>query len=327
MKIHFLILLSLISIFPGHGKDRKTKVYTNPVIQQSTPDPTVLQTPGGIFYLYATENIRNTPIYKSIDLVHWTFVGTAFTDQTRPTFEPEGSIWAPDINYINGKYVLYYAMSRWGGEQTCGIGCATANSPEGPFTDHGPLFRSNEIGVQNSIDPFYIEENDEKYLFWGSFRGLYYIELSPDGLSIRPGSQPTRIAGTAYEAIYIHHRGNYYYLFASTGSCCEGDKSTYTTVVGRSKSLFGPYTDKNGNLMLDNHHEIVVHSSERFAGTGHNAEIITDRKGNDWLLYHAYLRGKSDRGRVLLLDRLQWKDGWPFIKNRIPSNEAKAPVF
>ena len=47
---------------------------------------------------------------------------------------------------------------------TCGIGCAVADSPAGPFTNQGKLFRSNEIGVQNSIDPFYIEENGEKYL-------------------------------------------------------------------------------------------------------------------------------------------------------------------
>jgi len=66
-------------------------------------------------------------------------------------------LWAPDINKIGDKYVLYYSMSVWGGELTCGIGCATADKPEGPFTDHGKMFRSNEINVQNSIDPFYIE--------------------------------------------------------------------------------------------------------------------------------------------------------------------------
>ena len=58
------------------------------------------------------------------------------------------------------------------------------------------------------------EENGEKYLFWGSFRGIYYIELSEDGLHIRPGAKPTQIAGTAYEAVYVHKKGKYYYLFA-----------------------------------------------------------------------------------------------------------------
>src|SRR5690606_7218816 len=88
----------------------KTGTYYNPIIQASLPDPTIVQAKDGNFYLYATEDTRNVPIYRSADLVSWQFVGTAFTDNTRPTFEPNGGIWAPDINYINGKYVLYYSM-------------------------------------------------------------------------------------------------------------------------------------------------------------------------------------------------------------------------
>ncbi|MCL1822248.1 MAG: family 43 glycosylhydrolase, partial [Prolixibacteraceae bacterium] len=184
------------SISHGNGTLQEGKTYKNPVSSQSLPDPTLIKADDGFFYLYATEDTRNTPIYKSSDLVNWEFIGTAFTNATRPNFEPKGGIWAPDINYINGQYVLYYSMSVWGGEWTCGIGVATANSPTGPFSDRGKLFRSNEIGVQNSIDPFYIEDNGEKYLFWGSFRGIYALELSDDGLSIREGAEKRLIAGT-----------------------------------------------------------------------------------------------------------------------------------
>lgn len=104
--------------------------YRNPVLNKSVPDPTIIKAENGSFYIYGTEDIRNTPIYKSDDLVNWEFVGTAFTDDTRPNFEPNGGLWAPDINFINGKYVLYYSMSVWGGEWTCGIGVATADKPE-----------------------------------------------------------------------------------------------------------------------------------------------------------------------------------------------------
>ena len=230
------------------------KNYQNPVVNYSLPDPSVIKGEDGYYYLYATEDIRNLPIHRSKDLVEWEYVGTAFTKGTRPDFEPKGGLWAPDINKIGDKYVLYYSMSVWGGEWTCGIGCATADKPEGPFTDHGKMFRSNEINVQNSIDPFYIEDGGKKYLFWGSFRGIYGIELSDDGLSVRKGAKLRRVAGTAYEGTYIHKKDGYYYFFASIGTCCEGLKSTYTTVVGRSKKLFGPYVDKNGKKMLDNHH-------------------------------------------------------------------------
>ena len=166
----------------------KTK-YNNPVIGRSVPDPTVIRAQDGYFYLYGTEDIHNVPIFRSKNLVKWLYAGTAFTDVTRPSMVPGGGIWAPDINYINGKYVMYYSMSVWGGLETCGIGVASADRPEGPFTDHGKLFISKEIGVLNSIDPFYIEDNGHKYLFWGSFRGVYGIELAEDGLSLKQGAQ------------------------------------------------------------------------------------------------------------------------------------------
>lgn len=300
--------------------------YSNPVIDYSLPDPSIIKGEDGYFYLYATEDIRNLPIHRSKDLVNWEFVGTAFTDATRPDFEPEGGIWAPDINKIGDKYVLYYSMSVWGGEWTCGIGCAVSDRPEGPFKDCGMMFRSNGIKVQNSIDPFYIEDNGHKYLFWGSFRGIYAIELSEDGLSLKSGSSPVQIAGTAYEGTYIHKRGGYYYMFASIGSCCEGLKSTYTTVVGRSTSLFGPYLDKKGQSMMDNYHEILIHKNDSFVGTGHNSEIVSDNAGTDWLFYHAVSVANPD-GRVLMLDKIDWIDGWPSVEGNSPSVKSEKPRF
>lgn len=306
--------------------DNKEKTYHNPVIAYSLPDPTILKAEDGYFYLYATEDIRNLPIHRSRNLVDWEEMGTAFTQETRPSFEAKGGLWAPDINYINGKYVLYYSMSVWGGEWTCGIGVAIADKPEGPFKDLGKLFRSNEIDVQNSIDPFYIEEVGRKYLFWGSFRGLYVIELADDGLSIKEGAEKKQIAGTAYEGVYIHKHNDQYYMFASIGSCCEGARSTYTTVVGRSNNLFGPYLDKAGRSMMDNHHEILIHKNERFVGTGHNSEIVTDDGGNDWIFYHA-VDLMNPTGRVLMMDRVRWENGWPVVEGSTPSLEAKAPTF
>lgn len=303
------------------------RTYSNPVIDTSLPDPTVVRADDGYFYVYATENIRNVPIHRSRNLVDWEFVGTAFTDSTRPNFEPKANVWAPDINKIGDRYVMYYSMSVWGGEWTCGIGVAVADSPDGPFTDLSKLFRSNEIGVQNSIDPFYIEDNGKKYLFWGSFRGIYAIELTDDGLALAKDAKPQLVAGTAYEGTYIHKRGDWYYFFASTGSCCDGLNSTYTTVVGRSRDLMGPYVDPQGQPMLDNHHLDVIHKNDKFVGTGHNAEIVTDDAGADWIMYHAFSTEKEG-GRLLMLDRIDWTDeGWPTVATSSPSITAPAPTF
>ena len=252
--------------------------YTNPVIDSSAPDPSVIRADDGTFYLYATENIRNTPIFHSADLVHWNLVGTAFTDETRPGWLPDGGIWAPDINKIGDDYVMYYSKSVWGGIWDAGIGVAVSRKPEGPFVDKGNIIQSRAIGVCNSIDPFYIEDQGRKYLFWGSFRGIFGVELAANGLHLKADFKPVQIAGTFMEATYIHRRGGYYYLFGSAGTCCEGNKSTYHITVGRSKNLFGPYVDKDGKPLMENHYETVLAGNADVAGPGHNAEMLEYEK-------------------------------------------------
>lgn len=315
-------ILSL-TLFPATAAD-----YSNPVINQSAPDPTVIRADDGTYYLYATENTRNVPIFKSPDLVNWTFVGTAFTDDTRPQMVPDGNIWAPDIQKIGDRYVLYYSKSRWGGEWECGVGVATAASPEGPFTDCGKLFISNEIGVQNSIDPFFIEEDGHKYLFWGSFRGIYGIELADDGLSLMPGAKPVQIAGTLTEATNIIRHDGYYYLIGSAGTCCEGERSTYRVVMARSKNLFGPYEDRYGNPALENGFSLMLERSDKVIGPGHNANFVTDDEGNYWMLYHGFDAAAPHEGRKVYLDRVKWApDGWPYVETGKPSATAETPII
>lgn len=319
-------LLPMCSSDEGGDHGPAPTEYSNPVIRANIPDPTLIRE-DGYFYLYCTEggSTPNIPIYRSSNLVEWNLVGTVFTDSTRPTF-CEGNLWAPCINYIGGQYVLYYAKSVWQAYDACGIGCAVADSPTGPFTDQGAIVMSASIGVRNSIDPCYIEDGGKKYMFWGSFFGIYGIELTDDGLKVKEGSQPRQIAGTAYEGTYILKRGDYYYMFASIGKCCDGLNSTYTTVVGRADNLWGPYLNKAGDRMLDNCHEILIDRNDAFFGVGHDSEIVQDDAGNDWILYHGY-DVRQPVSRRLMLDKVEWTDGWPSVDGGSPSTTAKRPVF
>lgn len=308
-------ILTAILFVPQFLQFSLAQTVTNrqPVIDMSAPDPTVIRAEDGTFYLYATEDMRNVPIFHSANLVDWKLVGTAFTDNSRPKWLPKGGIWAPDIQRVGGKYHLYYAKSVWGGEWDAGIGVAVSNSPAGPFVDRGCMFTSKQIGIQNCIDPFYIEDGGEKYLFFGSFHGIYGVELTADGLHVKQGAKPREVAGTFMEATYIRRRGGYYYLFGSAGTCCEGARSTYRITIGRSKSLFGPYVDKTGQRLLDNHYNILLDKDDSVLGPGHNAGLITDDAGNDYMFYHGFKASDPDAGRVVWLSRIVWADGWPSV--------------
>ena len=301
------------------------ELYHNPVIGIAAPDPTIIRANDGYFYLYATS--RNVSIFKSQNLTDWIYVGSAFNEEQRPTIVVDAYIWAPDINYIDGKYVMYYSQSNWGGKWNNGIGIAVSDVPQGPFTDLGPLVTTKNIGVLNSIDPFYIEDDGQKYLFWGSLHGIYGIKLSEDGLSIMPGAQKFQVAADGIEGSYIHKHGDYYYLFASHGRCCDGLNSTYKVVYGRSDKIEGPYLSKSGIPMLSGQYDMFLKGNDYVVGPGHNSEFIIDDAGNDWIIYHGYLRSDPEAGRLVFLDQIHWKDGWPFIENNSPSQYNYSPII
>jgi hypothetical protein len=123
--------------------------YENPVAG-SVADPTVVDPGDGRhdFYLYATGTLF--PIWRSPDLVHWTNVGTAFTQ--RPAWTLQSGDWHPWAPAVVRRpaacpgatapscFVLYYTALH--GTLTprphC-VGVAVSSTPAGPFIDLGPL--------------------------------------------------------------------------------------------------------------------------------------------------------------------------------------------
>ena len=312
--------------------------YTNPVITfSSAADPTVIRTEEW-FYLYATQtNSYWIPIYFSKDLVNWEFKRSAFRNATKP--KPDvlpggGAFWAPEIRYINGKYVLYFSWAKWGDGSISYTAVATSDSPVGDFLNAKPLLITDDFG-SNCIDQFYYEEDGKKYMFVGSFNGIYVTELTDDGLSVKRDADgklvlKKQVCGRAFEGTNIYKKGKYYYLFASINNCCDGINSRYKVVVGRSEKLLGPYVDRKGKDMLDNSWELVLEGDgETFFGPGHNSIIIPDDAGTDWMIYHSYVKENGAvGGRLGMLDRIVWSaDGWPTIRKCVPSKGDLLPVF
>ena len=319
------------------GKDdsETEATYTNPVVTPVAADPSVIRGMDGRFYLYATnddwgdgEGLRVVPIFMSEDLVNWTYSGTVFP--RIPTWKVEGSIWAPDVSVYGDEYRLYYSFSRWDDPNPC-IGLARAADPLGPWTDLGKVFCSNEVGVRNSIDPFAWHDESGSTLIWGSFNGIYAAKLSDDGRRVE--GDLTLIADSRFEGAYVIRHEGLYYLFVSAGSCCEGERSTYRVLVGRSDSLTGPYVDQNGKDLRNGGGMPLLSGNDVFAGPGHNS-VVMDDAGREWIVYHAIpkgnprLRSGANR-RPAFIDRLRWlESGWAHVEPGTPGMERRtAPVI
>lgn len=110
------------------GPIANAQTYVNPLqialpdgtFMESCPDPSIIhgQTPGDQYwYMYCTNEIFHDnsplhllPISVSADLVNWRYAGDIF-QQTPPWVAGDGGLWAPDIEYFNGLYYVYYAVS------------------------------------------------------------------------------------------------------------------------------------------------------------------------------------------------------------------------
>lgn len=341
----FLLLVSLFTAtfsLSGCGKvpespGKETEVpvyYRNPIVEKDMADPHIIKHES-TYYIFSTGG----KIHKSTDTIAWTEVEGGVN--IKPVWGTKGAgFWAPDIVKIGNKFVLYYSLSTWG-DANPGIGVATADSPEGVWTDHGKLFTSSEIGVNNSIDPsVFIGQDNRVYMIWGSFRGLFGVELTADGLGLMNGIDYARdnkvlIAGevgewdgATFEAAYVIYKDGFYYLFASSGTCCDGLKSTYHVKLGRSTTPLGDYRDSTGASMKGrNVGHLVLGGNDSLMGPGHNSVFIDD-KGDYFIVYHTWKNVDGvGKGRYLALDRLVWTDGWAQVKNKMPSVKAVVPYM
>ena len=333
--------------------------YTNPVSRDfadTFADPAVIRAKDGYWYAYGTtdplregEGTRHIiPTARSADLVNWTYVGDAFTESTLPDWAaPDAALWAPDIRYLDGTYYLYYVVTQTDvtdEPNDNAIGVATSDSPTGPWEDSGGPVVGPRRGAGASGDFLWTFDPSEftdldgtRYLYYGSYYGgIFVTELSRDGT--RAVGAPTQVAiDNRYEGAYVIRHGRWYYLFASEANCCAGPTTGYTVFAGRSASPRGPFTDRDGISLRTSRVGgtiVVTPNGNRWVGTGHNA-VVTDLAGQDWLIYHAIDRADpfldepfGINERPMLLDRLDWVDGWPTVRAGRWASEGpqRAPV-
>jgi arabinan endo-1,5-alpha-L-arabinosidase len=279
-----------------------------------THDPSIGHE-GNTYYVFAT-TARPTegqfPIRCSTDLQAWRICGHVFDkipdwiQQASPTTK---ALWAPDISYFQGKYHLYYAYSAFG-VNTSGIALATNDtldpgSPKYHWKDEGLVLKSTREDDFNAIDPnIVIDTKGQPWLSFGSFWGGIKMRRIDAGTG-KTSSADMKLY--SIEAPFIVRHGDYYYLFVSFDLCCRGTKSTYRTMVGRSKQVTGPYVDAQGKQMIEGGGTQLLGPNSRWLGPG--GESVLQRPEGDILVFHAYdaITGKP----ALQISTLTWSDGWP----------------
>lgn len=306
---------------------------------EGTHDPSIAKD-GDTWYVFGTRTDRGTeagqlPIRCSKDLRHWKrcgFVFPSIPEWIRRQSPETVDLWAPDVSFFNGRYHIYYAFSVFG-KNTSGIALVTNKtldpaSKDFQWMDEGLVLRSQADDDFNAIDPnISLDTKENPWLSFGSFWSgikMRRIDAKSGKLSTndptlyslarraRPANPPPPPPNLpadweAIEAPFVVRHGEYYYLFVSFDLCCRGTKSTYRTMVGRSRSINGPYADAAGVPMLHGGGTPLLTSNARWIGPG--GESLLQQPDGDIIVFHAY---DAKTGKPSLqISTIDWSGGWP----------------
>jgi len=292
--------------------DNGDGTYINPIIHADYSDPDVVRV-GEDYYMTASSFncVPGLPILHSKDLVNWELVNYAL--QKQPPFDvfdkPQhgNGVWAPCIRYHDDEYYIYYPDPDYG------IYVVKTKNPRDKWSE--PVLVKEGKGL---IDPTPLWDDDGKvylaYAFAGSRAGikslLVVATMNEEGIAINDDEvmiidghedEPT------IEGPKFYKRNGYYYIFAPAGGVATG----WQTVL-RSKSVYGPFEKKK-----------ILHQGNTEINGPHQGAWVQTQTGEDWFFH---FQDKGAYGRIVHLQPMTWKDGWPIIGNDNDGDGIGEPV-
>jgi hypothetical protein len=267
-------------------------IAANPVLDGYFADPDILYSFNKKkFYLYPTSDGFDGwsgtyfKTFSSDNLIDWKDEGVILDLKKDVLWGPRHA-WAPSAIecFLNGKYTYFFYFTA-----AQKIGVATADNPEGPFTDSGkPLIDFKPAGITNGqeIDPMVFADPISKkyYLYWGNGY-LAAAELNDDMISIKKETLTVMTPDETFrEGTYVFVRnGIYYFMWSEDDTRSPNYKVRYAT----ASSPLGPLTIGKDNIVIRKNLNTQIH------GTGHNSVIQVPGTDNWYLVYHRFTYPKG----------------------------------
>ena len=265
------------------------------------------------------EGVRE--VCPALDLVNWRPRGWLIRSTNWPVWA-RGRMWAPELHFVNGRYITYFTAADIDDKLNIGAAVATTDDPFGEYRDIGKPLVVKRQSLAGAIDPHYFKDpvSGKDYLLWKEDNifqtSLIQIrELNKDGISFR--GQPRTILTQSLsgerlvtEAPWLMYRDGFYYLFYSSAWFFE---AKYHMRVAKAKSPLGPFVKRTLPILENDWEKYSRGENTTFLGPGHGS--VLDVEGSWWMVYHAWLYGHVDEspGRQLLLDEVLWQEGWPVV--------------
>lgn len=282
--------------------DQGNGTYINPILNADYSDPDVIRV-GNKYYMVASDfHFLGMQVLESEDMVNWKLLSQVYSRFDFPGWDTNehyaGGSWAPSIRHHNGKFWVFFCTPDEG------LFMSNATNPAGPWS---PLV--NVCHVEKWEDPCPFWDDDGQAYLGRSIHGAGPIiihKMSPDGTKLLDEGR-TVYTGPVAEGTKIHKINGYYYLSIPEGGVSEG----WQTIL-RSKNIYGPYEKK-----------VVLEQGSTNINGPHQGAMV-DTPYGEWFFFH--FQQYNPLGRVVHLQPMHWKNGWPVIGVDMDMNGIGEPV-
>lgn len=298
-RILSTILLSLLFtptlVAQGEAKivttwgDQGNGTYVNPILNADYSDPDAIRV-GDKYYMVASDfHFMGMQVLESEDLVNWRLIAQLYDRLDFPKWDTNGRYaggsWAPAIRHHDGKFWVFFCAPHEG------LFMTQATDPRGPWT---PLHLVEKVEKWEDPCPFW-DEDGQAYLGRSKHGAgpIIIHKMSLDGRRLLDEGR-TVYTGPVAEGTKIHKRDGYYYLSIPEG----GVEGGWQTVL-RSRNIYGPYEKK-----------VVLEQGMTNVNGPHQGAMVDTPDGEWWFLHFQQF---NPIGRVVHLQPMHWRDGWPVI--------------
>ncbi len=271
----------------SYEAEEPANTYTN-AVYENYADPEVLLYEGK-YYLYGTGGSGGYDVHVSSDLINW---------RQQPKKAVTGNLWgitnnywAPDVEYINGKFYMVVTCNE-------SIGIAVSDSPLGPFKEH-----HKTVLYKGAIDGHIFVDDDGKiYLYYVHFNNgntIAGVELDKDMnpiestwkqiiLPIEPWE--TRDGKVTEGPYMLKHNGTYYLTYSGSHYI----NPEYAVGYATSSTPLGTFDKYDLN-------PIMVGNSQVY-GSGHHCFTTTKDGSQLIIVYHTHKSTETIHSRKVCID-------------------------
>lgn len=287
--------------------DNGEGTYKNPIIHADYSDPDVIRVADDFYMVASSFNCQpGIPVLHSKDLVNWTIINYVYDRlplQRYEKMQPGQGSWAPAIRHHNGLFYVYFCTPK------DGLFMASAANPR----DKWSLTHVADVGNWEDPCPFW-DDDGQAYLLRGKVGAGPAIlhKMSPDGNKLLDNGrliyQNDKKQPILEGFKFMDKRDGYYYFAAPAGGVATGWQAVF-----RSKNIYGPYEDK-----------IVLHQGNTSVNGPHQGGLVETQTGEWWFIH---FQDKGSYGRIVHLQPVTWKDGWPVMGSDPDGDGTGEPVM